>query len=133
MDSTTREFVRRRADNLCEYCRVHQRYYPDYTFHVEHIIARQHGGDDSLDNLANSCHQCNSKKGPNLASLDPETGTLTRLFHPRTDSWDEHFRLRLNGEIVGLTAIGRTTVNLLNMNSTIRVQIRQEIIRLKET
>lgn len=130
MDSETREFVRRRAGYRCEYCRVHQQYYPDFTFHVEHIVARQHGGQDDPDNLVLACHLCNNKKGPNLADLAPDTGELTRLFHPRTDIWEEHFHLDENGEIVGLTAIGSTTAYVLGMNSEIRRRIRLEMIRL---
>ena len=132
MDNTTREVVRQRAANFCEYCRVHQRYYPDFRFHIEHITARQHGGNDSVDNLALACHLCNGKKGPNLSGIDPDTGALTRLFNPRTDSWEKHFHLNPSGEIVGLTAIGRTTVSLLGMNGEIRIQIRQAIIRHEE-
>jgi HNH endonuclease len=130
MDDETRTFVRQRAGNCCEYCRIHQRYYPDFTFHVEHVIARQHRGPDDPDNLALACHLCNNKKGPNLAGIAPDTGALTRLFHPRTDVWEEHFRLDENGQIVGLTAIGRTTAYVLDMNSEIRIHIRQEILRL---
>ena len=92
----------------------------------------QHGGRDEVDNLALSCHLCNSKKGPNLSSLDPETGLLTRLFHPRTDRWSEHFRATENGHIIGITDVGRTTVHLLEMNSEIRTRIRREIRRLGE-
>jgi hypothetical protein len=35
---------------------------------------------------------CNTRKGPNLSGLDPQTGELTRLFHPRQDRWQDHFR-----------------------------------------
>ena len=78
MDAETRQLVRTRANHRCEYCGIHQRIYPDFAFHIEHIVARQHGGEDELDNLALSCHLCNSKKGPNLSGLDPDTGALTR-------------------------------------------------------
>ncbi len=60
---------------------------------------RQHGGEDELDNLALSCHLCNSKKGPNLSGLDPDTGALTRLFHPRTDRWTDHVQAAENGRV----------------------------------
>jgi hypothetical protein len=130
MDDEIEAFVHQRAGYRCEYCRVHQRYYPDFTFHVEHIVARQHHGSDDPENLALACHLCNSKKGPNLSGLDPDTGELTRLFNPRTDVWDEHFRLDESGQIVGLTAIGRTTAEVLGMNAEIRVQIRREISEL---
>ena len=100
----------------CEYWRIHQKIYPDFTFHIEHIVAKQHGGRDEADNLALSCHLCNSKKGPNLSGLDPDTGLLTRLLHPRTDRWNEHFRDAENGHILGLTDVGRTTVHFLDIN-----------------
>lgn len=130
MDDETRAFVRQRAGNRCEYCRIQQRYYPDVTFHVEHIIARQHYGPDDLENLALACHLCNRKKGPNLAGIAPDTGALTRLSHPRLDSWEEHFRLDDNGQIVGRTAIGHATAYVLDMNSAIRRHIRREILQL---
>jgi hypothetical protein len=131
MDDETRTFVRERAGNRCEYCHVHQRYYPDFTFHIEHIIARQHRGTDNPDNLALACHLCNHKKGPNLSGIDPDTGESTRLFHPRTDVWAGHFRVDESGQIVGLTAIGRSTAYVLGMNADIRMQIRRSILRFE--
>lgn len=127
MDEATRANVRRRAENRCEYCRIHQRYYPDSTFHIEHIIARQHGGVDDPSNLALACHLCNSKKGPNLTGIDPETDQIIRLYNPRVDVWGEHFRREQYGYIVGLTGVGRATVAVLNINAAIRTQIRHEI------
>jgi len=127
MDDATKHFIRQRAHNCCEYCGVHQEYYPDFTFHMEHIVARQHGGAEEVANLALACHLCNRKKGPNLSGIDPDTGELTRLFNPRTDVWTEHFRLAGNGFIVGLTPVGCTTAYVLGMNSSIRVQIRRRI------
>lgn len=130
MDAETRQLVRTRANQRCEYCGIHQRIYPDFTFHIEHIVARQHGGGDELDNLALSCHLCNSKKGPNLSGLDPDAGVPTRLFHPRTDRWTDHFQAAENGHVIGITDVGRTTVHLLDMNSEIRARIRRETLRL---
>jgi len=132
MDEETKRFIRARANERCEYCGIHQRVHPDFTFHIEHIVAKQHGGSDETDNLALSCHLCNSKKGPNLSGLDPDTGLLTRLFDPRTDRWNEHFRIAETGRIIGVTDVGRTTVHLLDMNSEIRTRIRQEIRHLGE-
>jgi hypothetical protein len=132
MDAETRQLVRSRANQRCEYCGIHQRIYPDFAFHIEHIVARQPGGGDELDNLALSCHLCNSKKGPNLSGLDPDTGDLTRLFHPRRDGWSDHFNATDIGHVIGITDVGRTTVQLLDMNSEIRTQIRREIHRLRE-
>ena len=55
MDAAVRELVRKRADHRCEYCRLPQRAV-DVTFHVEHIVARQHGGDgDSSEIIRKWC------------------------------------------------------------------------------
>jgi hypothetical protein len=124
MDARLRQFVRQRAKNGCEYCALRQEQEP-LSFHIEHIIPRQHGGKDSAENLALACHHCNLHKGTNLSGLDPKTEKLTRLFHPRLDDWDEHFKNR-EGEIFGLSAIGRTTLNLLRMNEDGRLQLREK-------
>jgi 5-methylcytosine-specific restriction endonuclease McrA len=123
MDAALRSQVIERAGRRCEYCRLHQNHLPLVPFHVEHIIARQHGGGTAPDNLALACHRCNLRKGTNLTGLDPATGALTRLFHPRQDSWPEHFNLR-GGQILGRTAIGRTTASLLRMNTPDRIDLR---------
>jgi HNH endonuclease len=93
MDRALREFVRERAGHRCEYCHLPQAVDAFFTYHIEHIVARQHGGGDEEPNLALACYQCNSHKGPNLSAFDPSTGSLVRLFHPRQDNWDDHFEL----------------------------------------
>jgi len=118
--------VRSRASDTCEYCVLPQSV-RRLRFHVEHILPRQHGGNDDLDNLALACGRCNRHKGPNIAGIDPVTGQMTRLFHPRTARWSEHFRW--NGPLaVGLTPIGRTTVEVLLMNQPDEIAIREELI-----
>jgi 5-methylcytosine-specific restriction endonuclease McrA len=47
-----RQAVRKRAHNRCEYCRIHQDDIPFLTLQIEHVKPRQHGGNDTLDNLA---------------------------------------------------------------------------------
>lgn len=126
IDAERRRRVRDRAHSRCEYCLLHQRY-SRLTHHVEHIVARQHGGSDELDNLALSCDRCNLAKGPNLSGVDPQTGEITALFHPRRDSWADHFTFS-GPRIQGLTATGRTTTHLLGMNETRRLELRAELI-----
>jgi 5-methylcytosine-specific restriction endonuclease McrA len=123
MDAATKELVRRRAGNRCEYCHLPQTALAFAPFHMEHVVARQHGGGDEPSNLALACDRCNLHKGPNLASVDPESQAIAPLFNPRKDSWDEHFRWQ-QGEIIGLTPAGRATVRLLEMNSERRVRLR---------
>jgi len=125
MDQSLREVVRQRAGDACEYCRIAQKATPLIAFHVEHIVSRQHGGSDDPSGLALACDRCNAYKGPNLTSIDPQTGTVAALFHPRTDLWSAHFVVE-GGHVIGLTPTGRATVRLLNMNAPRRVQLRRE-------
>ena len=130
--SEAAEAVRRRAGNRCEYCRLPQAAFRR-GFHTEHIVARQHGGSTNLDNLAFACWSCNLKKGPNLSVVDPETGEITALFHPRKDEWQEHFTVHvgtlipLGVEIRGLTPVGRATVRVLGLNEEMRQMVRYEL------
>ena len=127
MGAARRKLVRKRASNRCEYCCVHQDQDPFFSFHIDHIIARQHGGRTELDNLCLSCYRCNSHKGPNIASIDPKTDELVPLFHPRRDSWHAHFEW--NGSIlVGRTPIGRATVALLAVNNSDYVLLRESLM-----
>lgn len=123
VDARIRLIVRDRAGNRCEYCQKRQDESPLITLQIEHIIPRKHGGKDDFENLALACADCNLHKSSDLAGIDPATNLLTLLFHPRTDRWDDHFRwdgLR----IVGSTAVGRTTVRVLDLNSPTRLRVR---------
>jgi len=62
--------VRRRAAGLCEYCRIPEAAFRR-PFHIEHVIARPHGGASDIANLALACWTCNLKKGPNLTGNRP--------------------------------------------------------------
>ena len=127
MDRHTRLIVVRRAQNSCEYCQIPQPLVPFRPFHVEHIVAKQHGGNDDPDNLCLACDRCNAYKGPNLTAIDPVTNGVSELFHPRRHSWQEHFAF-FGPKIIGLTPIGRATVRLLNMNDYRRLSLRKELI-----
>ena len=94
--------------------------------HIEHIIARQHGGGDYADNLALACHRCNLHKGPNLSGIDPQTGEVVALFNPRRDRWADHFAFQ-EVQVIGLTATGRATVGVLVLNDARRIELREEL------
>lgn len=130
MDSKTREFVRTRAGNRCEYCLLRQEQ-SGLSHHIEHIIAKQHGGSDDPSNLALACNRCNACKGPNLSGVDSETSATVLLFHPREDVWAEHFEFR-GARIVGRTPRGRATVAVLQMNDERRLERRAELLALGE-
>ena len=125
MDTPVRNLVRQRAGEHCEYCRLSEGAV-GVPFHVEHIVAKQHGGGDSESNLALACDRCNLSKGPNLSGIDSETGEIVPLFNPRTQSWTDHFAIQ-GVTIVGITPTGRATVQVLNMNAKRRLQLRSEL------
>ncbi len=122
-----REDVSARAGRRCEYCLEPE----DLAFarhQVDHVIAEKHGGSTVLENLALCCALCNRRKGSDLATLDPMTGELQALFHPRLERWAEHFDLR-GGEIVARTSTGRVTVKLLRLNRPDRIKEREAVVR----
>jgi hypothetical protein len=95
VDAKIREFVRERAARRCEYCRIAEVNAPYLVFHVDHIVARQHidAISDDPEGLAWACSQCNYHKGPNLASIDPDSLMQVDLFDPRRDEWSQHFSI----------------------------------------
>ncbi len=128
MSEALRESVRARAAGRCEYCRLPDSRPPLEGFHLEHIVARQHGGGTTSDNLAWACHRCNRHKGTNLSGIDPDTREVVMLFHPRRDRWSEHFTL-VGVRLRGHTATGRATVWLLQMNAERRLERRAELLK----
>ena len=78
-------------------------------------------------NLALACFSCNNAKGPNIAGIDPVSKAIVRLFHPRLHKWSAHFRWdgpALNGR----TPIGRTTIEVLEINLPRRLVLRRMLI-----
>lgn len=121
--AVTRALVIERAGQRCEYCRRHQEVSPLAPLQVEHIVPRKHGGTDDIDYLAAACIDCNLRKGPNLTGIDPETGAITPLLDPRRHLWSDHFRW--DGlELIAPTAIGLTTIRVLELNSDDRIEVR---------
>jgi hypothetical protein len=125
-----RRDVEFRARGICEYCRIHQ----DDTWvgcQVDHIVAIKHGGQTEFDNLAFACALCNRAKGTDIASIAPMTGALVRLFNPRTDSWNAHFRFdEERSLIVPLSEIGEATTQLLRFNESDRVFERETLVAI---
>lgn len=122
--------LRQRAGSRCEYCHKPERV-STYGYHADHIIPLKHGGTSELDNLAWACFECNVSKGENIASYDRTTGKLTPLFHPRTQNWDEHFEF--DDEVLrGKDAIGRVTINILDINHPDQLETRRTLIESGE-
>ncbi|MGB8782527.1 MAG: HNH endonuclease [Terriglobales bacterium] len=124
----TSELIRQvwqRSRARCEYCHLPSTLHPA-PFQIDHIIARQHGGTSTVDNLALACIHCNRFKGPNLASVDHDSGEIVRLFHPRCDAWTEHF-IWDGPELKALTQIGRVTISLLLINDPEVIAVRKAL------
>lgn len=124
-----RQAVKERSTFRCEYCRLHESdgYFPH---EIDHIYAEKHGGETLSENLCLACADCNRYKGSNLCSLDPQTGEITALFHPRQNDWHEHFTLRNDGNIQAITARGRVTIRVLSLNRSELVAERIRLIKL---
>jgi hypothetical protein len=126
MDAALRELIRVRARGRCEYCHVPPRV-ETAPFCHDHVIARKHHGEASFANLALSCFWCNVFKGDNLSGVDPDSGEVVRLFNPRSQLWSHHFRWQ-GAMLIGQTAEGRATIDVLNINAMDRVVIREAFI-----
>jgi 5-methylcytosine-specific restriction endonuclease McrA len=114
-----------RARWRCEYCRAPQAG-SAYTFHLDHVLPRAKGGIAVLENLALACALCNGVKREKVTATDPRSGKVVRLFNPRTDRWEEHFRWNaLRTRIAGRTAIGRATVVALRFNDPLQQETRR--------
>lgn len=128
MDEALRALVKARADGRCEYC-----WFPEAVsflpFSIDHIIAEKHRGPTIETNLAWSCYYCNSYKGPNIAGWIPETDDVIRLFHPRRHAWEDHFAWQ-GPILVPQTAIGRVTIDVLEINHPDAIAVRQELIEM---
>jgi 5-methylcytosine-specific restriction endonuclease McrA len=125
MKAVLERAVRKRAPHCCEYCRLPEKR-SKLPFVLDHIIARQHGGKSVIDNLALCCGFCNRHKGPNVAGIDTRTKLLTPLFNPRRDRWAEHFRWSRE-RLIGLTAIGRVTIEVLAINDQEQLDVRRAL------
>jgi hypothetical protein len=113
-----REAVFRRDAGRCQYCRLAQLGH-GATFHVDHIVPRSRGGSTSLNNLALQCPNCSLRKSNKTTAIDPQHGQPIALFHPLLQAWREHFRLLDDATCVGITPVGRATVEALQMNAMI--------------
>ncbi len=123
----TRLQVAARAKHCCEYCKSMDTFSPNY-FTVDHIIPGPLGGSDSLDNFAYACFLCNRLKSNKLTILDITSNTWINLFNPRIQDWNEHFAWSEDlTTIIGLSAIGRITVDGLELNRPKLIAYRKAV------
>jgi hypothetical protein len=122
--------VAQRATHRCEYGQAPEAIF-NMPFDVEHIVPTSRGGPDQISNLALACRSCNVFKSDQQVFIDEVANEEARLFDPRQNRWDEHFRLESGeGIIVGITSIGRVTIACLRINDDIQLAARKAWIRL---
>lgn len=132
MTAQQRRIVIERAQGCCEYC-LCQVDFATQSFSVEHVIPVHYGGANTLENLALACQGCNSHKYTKREKADPVGGAIVPLYHPRQQKWQEHFQWSDDFTvIIGITAIGRATVEALKMNRPGVVNLRRVLYALGE-
>lgn len=116
--------VAARAGSVCEYCKSPARL-AITPFAVDHIMPKSRGGLSDFNNLALACQGCNNLKYTKTVGSDPISGDSVALFHPRQHRWRDHFAWNDGATlIVGITPIGRASVDALHLN-------RPEIVNLR--
>lgn len=121
-----RRLVRERAAFRCEYCLLPEAI-AFLSHEFDHVVAEKHGGQTIEANLALSCALCNKHKGSDIASIDPASGDIVRLFHPRRDHWSYHFQM-VGAKIEPLTPEARVTIRLLHLNDPDRMNERKILL-----
>lgn len=125
-----RTIVFENAGGVCEYCQTPEKYSVQ-PFVVDQIIPVYKGGSDRAENLAWACGGCNAYKHTHIEGFDALEGVLIRLFHSRNDKWAEHFSWNQDfSMIVGTSAIGRATVEILQLNRAGLINIRKLLVMI---
>jgi len=123
------EFVRDRAGDCCEYCRLPQAS-QEGKFHIDHIQPRSHGGPTVAENLCEACVTCSLKKAARTFARDPVSRKMAPLFHPRRDRWHDHFVWTSTWRLMGKTGAGRATIQALGMNRPAVLFVRRGLAKL---
>jgi hypothetical protein len=118
--------VAQRAEHRCEYCHAPEAIF-NFAFEVEHVIPVSQQGSDDESNLALACRACNLYKTNHLTGIDEVSQNEVPLFHPRRDSWEEHFRVDPETCVLhGLTPTRRATVARLRLNALLQLEARRQ-------
>lgn len=124
ISNALKEKIRQQAKFRCGYC-LRSELLIGMPMEFEHLIPLALGGQTVEENLWLSCRRCNEFKGIQIQGFDLEISENAPLFNPRIQVWSEHFSWNIDGtEVIGITPIGRVTVNALNLNEGIIVVTR---------
>jgi len=120
----------RRARSRCEYCRMR-----GWPLTIDHVIPRaawlEPISPDHADNLAVACYECNIiGKRARTRGLDPMSGVEVGLFHPRRQSWTDHFAWSSDYlTLKGKTPTGWATIAVLRLNGP-KYRAQRRLLRL---
>jgi hypothetical protein len=132
VSTTMRLQIFKRANGFCEYCKCPADFTTDF-FSIEHIVPRSKGGSDELSNLAFACMGCNIFKSDKIEGIDPVSQLLLPLFNPRDMIWSENFTWDDSFTlIIGKSAIGRATIESLQLNRRQVRNLRRALIAIGE-
>jgi hypothetical protein len=123
-----RQAVAERARGYCEFCRCPDCVSPQ-PFSIDHVFPKSRGGLTTFENLALICQGCNNHKYDKIEGFDPELQQKVRLYNPRQDLWHQHFQWSDDYRtIIGITAIGRATIETLKLNRDRVVNLRRVLL-----
>ncbi|MEM9886463.1 MAG: HNH endonuclease signature motif containing protein [Bacteroidota bacterium] len=122
--------VAERANFQCEYYRIYESN-SFYTFQVEHIISRKHGGNSDLDNLAYAYPSCNRLKGSDLGSILLPDEQFFRFFNPRKNEWLDNFEVHNSGSLYAKTSEAAITIKIFKLNHPDTVIERKLLIEMQ--
>src|SRR5438105_2006457 len=94
-----RQRVAAQAGYRCGYCLTSEALVGT-PMELDHIIPESLGGPTEEANLWLACSLCNDHKGNRIASRDPVSGEMVRIFDPRREVWGDHFRWGSAGDVV---------------------------------
>jgi hypothetical protein len=122
--SSLRQRIAARDRHRCAYCLTAEAVC-GLRMHVDHIIPEVIGGETVEENLCLACFSCNIFKGRQVSAEDPETFEREPLFHPLREKWSDHFTWSEDQTLIlGLTPVGRATVQALKLNNPTVVRAR---------
>ncbi len=125
ISDAVRKRVTERANKRCEYCQIAAEVVLA-PMEIDHIMPLAQGRDDDESNLCYACPRCNGSKHATTDAVDPLTGENVDLFNPRKQVWTEHFTWADdNATILGVTACGRVTIDVLKINRVENLSFRK--------
>ena len=88
-----------------------------FSFTIDHIVPLKCGARKPSTTLLSPVSTAIAIRSSLNSAIDPQTDQQVALFNPRTQNWQEHFIWSADClKIVGLTAVGRATVEALRLN-----------------